>query len=172
MQFTKFTLLVAMTLIALLSVISTSEAATKIQFGKKASGKATWFNGKDAADVSLSFLNQTGSSLLYTASSTQISNPFLSFLPSRSHATESSRTRTSTPRTAGTLPPCVSPNSVAASRTPASNVSASLLALAPSLLVSSTTALAAVLDMLICPSVRSQSWHPRARVLSRSSMSS
>lgn len=55
MQFTKLTLLVAMTLIALLSVISTSEAATKIQFGKKASGKATWFNGRDAEDVSLSF---------------------------------------------------------------------------------------------------------------------
>ncbi|KAF9149359.1 hypothetical protein BG015_008843 [Linnemannia schmuckeri] len=51
MQFTKFTLMVAMTLFALLSVISTSEAATKIQFGKKASGKATWFNGRDAEDV-------------------------------------------------------------------------------------------------------------------------
>ncbi|KAG0294278.1 hypothetical protein BGZ96_001497 [Linnemannia gamsii] len=52
MQFTKFTLLVAMTIFALLSAISTTtEAATKIQFGKKASGKATWFNGKDAHDV-------------------------------------------------------------------------------------------------------------------------
>jgi hypothetical protein len=53
MQFTKFTLVVAMTLFAFLSAISTTtEAATKIQFGKKASGKATWFNGKDARDVS------------------------------------------------------------------------------------------------------------------------
>ncbi|KAF9908377.1 hypothetical protein EC991_009832 [Linnemannia zychae] len=52
MHFTKFTLMVTMTLFALLATITTpTEAATKIQYGKKASGKATWFNGRDAEDV-------------------------------------------------------------------------------------------------------------------------
>ncbi|KAG0273261.1 hypothetical protein BGZ95_010920 [Linnemannia exigua] len=51
MQYSKFTLMVIMTLFVLLSTFTTTEAATKVQFGKKASGKATWFNGGDAEDV-------------------------------------------------------------------------------------------------------------------------
>ncbi|KAF9933004.1 hypothetical protein FBU30_006828 [Linnemannia zychae] len=51
MYFTKIALMVTMTVFALLSAVSSVEAATTIQFGKKASGKATWFRGKDAEDV-------------------------------------------------------------------------------------------------------------------------
>ena len=123
MQFNKLTILVLAAFLAILS-IATTEAA-KIQFGKKYSGKATWFDGSDAEDVSFSLIRLITlpcfcvtiilpfffiSAMLYNKQII-LPNPYflsLSLSPSltnRSHATESWNTRTSMPRTSGTLPP-------------------------------------------------------------------
>ncbi|KAF9095366.1 hypothetical protein BGX29_000888 [Mortierella sp. GBA35] len=49
MQFNKLTILVLAAFLAILSITTTE--AVKIEFGKKYSGKATWFDGSDAEDV-------------------------------------------------------------------------------------------------------------------------